>query len=128
MAVLDPLDESALIDILVRPKNAITKQYQKLFGFDGVDLKFTEKALKAIAQQALRRKTGARGLRSVIEESMLDVMFEIPSKGNVKEVIVDEKTIDEKAPPKIVYKTPEEMEAEDKKKAATGTTGGQEIA
>ncbi|MCE3010583.1 MAG: ATP-dependent Clp protease ATP-binding subunit ClpX [Proteobacteria bacterium] len=120
MAVLDPLDEAALMDILLRPKNAITKQYQKLFGFDGVDLKFTEKALHAIAAQAIKRKTGARGLRGVIEESMLDIMFEIPSKNNVKEVVIDEKTIDEKAAPKLVYKTAEEMEAEDKKKTSSG--------
>jgi ATP-dependent Clp protease ATP-binding subunit ClpX len=120
VAVLDPLDEAALIDILVRPKNAVTKQYQKLFSYDGVDLKFTEPALKAIAQQAIKRKTGARGLRSVIETAMLDVMFDIPSKGNIKEVLVDENVIDKHAHPKIVYKTPEEMAAEDAKKTTSG--------
>lgn len=109
VAVLDPLDEAALMDILVRPKNAITKQYQKLFSYEGVDLKFTDKALKAIAQTALKRKTGARGLRGVIETAMLDVMFDIPSKTNVKEVIIDEKVILEKAAPKLVYKTEEEI-------------------
>lgn len=120
-AVLDPLEESALIDILVRPKNAITKQYQRLFGFDGVDLKFTEDALRAIARQAIQRKTGARGLRAVIESAMLEVMFDIPSKGNIKEVLVDDQVIDKHVMPKIVYKTPEEMAAEDQKKAATGS-------
>ncbi|MEK6774327.1 MAG: ATP-dependent Clp protease ATP-binding subunit ClpX [Bdellovibrionota bacterium] len=109
VAVLDPLDESALMDILVRPKNAITKQYQKLFSYEGVDLKFTDKALKAIAQTALKRKTGARGLRGVIEAAMLDVMFDIPSKTNVKEVVIDDKVILEKATPKLVLKTEEEM-------------------
>jgi len=118
MAVLDPLEESALIDILMKPKNALTKQYQKLFGFEGVELKFTDKAVKAIAQQALKRRTGARGLRGVIESSMLDIMFDIPSRTNVKEVVIDEKVIDEGAPPKLVYKTEEEMRADDAKKGS----------
>lgn len=118
MAVLDPLEEEALIDILVKPKNALTKQYQKLFGFEGVELKFTDRAVKAIAQQALRRRTGARGLRGVIESSMLDIMFDIPSRTNVKEVVIDEKVIDEGAPPKLVYKTEEEMRADDAKKGS----------
>ena len=104
LAVLDQLDEAALIDILVRPKNAITKQYQKLFSYEGVDLKFTDKALKAIAETAIRRKTGARGLRGVIETSMLDIMFDIPSRQNVKEVVIDENVILQKAQPVLVYK------------------------
>lgn len=112
ITVLDELDEAALIDILVRPKNAITKQYQKLFSYEGATLKFTEKALQAIAQTALKRKTGARGLRSVIEEAMLDVMYEVPSKGNVKEVVVDEKVITDHAQPKMILKTEEEIKAE----------------
>jgi ATP-dependent Clp protease ATP-binding subunit ClpX len=112
LAVLDPLEESALMDILVQPKNAVTKQYQKLFSFEGVDLKFTEKALKAIAQMALKRKTGARGLRGVIEQAMLDIMFDLPSKSNVKECIIDEKVINDGAPPKLVYKTEDEIRAE----------------
>ncbi len=118
IAVLDPLEENALIDILIKPKNALTKQYQKLFGFEGVELKFTDLAVKAIAQQALKRKTGARGLRGVIETSMLDIMFDIPSKTNVKEVVIDEKVIDEGAAPKLVYKTEEEMRADDAKKGS----------
>lgn len=111
IAVLAPLDEEALLDILVRPKNAITKQYQRLFSFEGVELKFTEKALRAVAQMALKRKTGARGLRGVIETAMLDVMYDIPSKTNVKEVIIDENVINEGAPPEIVYKTEAEIKA-----------------
>ncbi len=118
IAVLDPLDEATLVDILTRPKNALVKQYQKLFSFEGVDLKFTDKAITAIAQQALIRKTGARGLRGVIEESMLDIMFEIPSKTNVKEVIIDENVIEKKGQPKLVYKTEEEMRADDAKKGS----------
>jgi ATP-dependent Clp protease ATP-binding subunit ClpX len=111
LAVLDPLEESALIDILVQPKNAVTKQYQKLFNIDGVQLKFTESALKAIAQEALKRRTGARGLRAVIERAMLDIMFEIPSMSNVKEVIIEDKVISGTERPKIVYKSEEEMRA-----------------
>lgn len=110
VAVLDPLEESALIDILVKPKNALTKQYQKLFGFEKVDLKFTDGALRAIAQLALKRKTGARGLRGVLESSMLDIMYEIPSKPNVKECIIDEEVITLNSQPKLVYRTDKELE------------------
>ncbi|MFN8791289.1 MAG: ATP-dependent Clp protease ATP-binding subunit ClpX [Bdellovibrionales bacterium] len=118
LAVLDPLDEAALIDILVRPKNAITKQYQKLFSYEGVDLKFTDKALKAIAETAIRRKTGARGLRGVIETSMLDIMFDIPSRSNVKEVVIDENVILQKGQPLLIYK------AEGEAEKANGRTSG----
>lgn len=108
LAVLDPLDESALVDILVQPKNALTKQYKKLFGYENVDLTFTDGALKAIAQEAIKRNTGARGLRGVIESAMLDIMYEIPSKNNVKECIIDEGVIAEKASPKLVYRSSKE--------------------
>lgn len=119
IAVLNPLDEEALMDILVRPKNAITKQYQKLFAFEGVELKFTDKALKAVAQMALKRKTGARGLRGVLETAMLDVMYDIPSKNNVKEVVIDDNVINDGAQPKLVYKTDEEIQAEEEAKKKT---------
>lgn len=119
IAVLAPLDEETLMDILVRPKNAITKQYQKLFSFEGVELKFTDKALRAVAQMALKRKTGARGLRGVLETAMLDVMYDIPSKNNVKEVIIDENVINEGTQPMLVYKTEEEMQAEEEAKKKT---------
>lgn len=109
IATLAPLNESALLDILIRPKNALVKQYQKLFSFENVDLKFTDGALKAIAQEALKRRTGARGLRGVIESSMLDVMFDIPGMTNVKEVIIDDKTIREGGKPLMVHYTDEEM-------------------
>lgn len=122
LSVLDPLNEDALIDILVRPKNAVIKQYQKLFTYEGVDLKFTDKALRAIAQTALKRKTGARGLRGVLETSMLDVMFDVPSKTNVKEVLIDDKVITEKGQPKITFKTEselkDELKSESRKKMA----------
>lgn len=111
IATLAPLSESALLDILVKPKNALVKQYQKLFSFENVDLKFTDNALKAIAQEALKRRTGARGLRGVIESSMLDVMFDIPGMTNVKEVVIDDKVIREGNQPMMVYYTDEEMKA-----------------
>ncbi len=119
IATLAPLNEQALTEILTRPKNAVIKQYQKLFSFENVDLKFTDLALKAIAQEALKRKTGARGLRGVIESSMLDVMFDIPGMTNVKEVIIDDKVIRDGGQPMMVYYTDEEMKSRseaDKKK------------
>lgn len=112
VTVLDELDETALVDILVKPKNALTKQYQKLFSFENVELEFTPKALNAIARQALDRKTGARGLRGVIETAMLDLMYDIPSTGNVKQCIIDEDVILGKGQPKLVYKTEEETKKE----------------
>ena len=98
-AVLDQLSEVTLIDILTKPKNSLVKQYQKLMSYEGVDLIFTDEALKAIAQLSLKRKTGARGLRSVIETAMMDVMYEIPSMKGVKKCIIDKEVItDGKAP------------------------------
>ncbi|MGE0529507.1 MAG: ATP-dependent Clp protease ATP-binding subunit ClpX [Bdellovibrionales bacterium] len=102
IAVLDPLDEAALIEILVKPKNALTKQYQKLFSYENVELRFEDAALKAIAQEAIKRNTGARGLRGVIEAAMLDIMFEIPSKTNVKEVVITEGVISRRERPQLV--------------------------
>jgi ATP-dependent Clp protease ATP-binding subunit ClpX len=102
IAVLDPLDESALIDILMKPKNALTKQYQKLFSYENVDLKFEDNALRAIAKEAIKRNTGARGLRGVIESAMLDIMFEIPSQNNVKEVVITEEVITKHEKPQLV--------------------------
>lgn len=106
LAVLDPLEREALVDILVKPKNALIKQYQKLFSYENVELKFTDEALTEIAKQALDRKTGARGLRGVIESAMLDIMYEIPSKQNVKECIIDDKVIRSEAEPKLIFGTP----------------------
>lgn len=103
VAVLDPLDEAALIEILVKPKNALTKQYQKLFSYENVDLSFEEAALKAIAMQAIKRNTGARGLRGVMETAMLDIMYEIPSKPNVKECVITEEVILGTGKPQLVY-------------------------
>jgi ATP-dependent Clp protease ATP-binding subunit ClpX len=103
IATLDPLDQAALVRILTEPKNALVKQYQRLLSLDGnVDLVFTEPALQAVAQEALKRATGARALRTIIEETMQDLMFEIPSRSDVKEVIVDAETILARKPPQIV--------------------------
>lgn len=115
VAVLDELEESALVDILVKPKNALIKQYQKLFEYEKVKLTFTDPALKSIARLALDRKTGARGLRSVIENAMLDIMYEIPSKPNVKECIISEGVIHQKELPQLIFRTEEEAQLELKK-------------
>ena len=101
---LDPLGEDALVKILTEPKTAIIKQYQKLVGFDGVKLTVEEDAVKEIAQTAIRLKTGARGLRTIIEGLMTDVMYQIPSEEDVEEVVVTKECLTEGAKPKIVYK------------------------
>ena len=104
MVNLQPLDEEALMKILTEPKNAIIKQYQKLVGLDGVTLTVEEEAVREIAQTAIRLKTGARGLRTIIESVMTDVMYQIPSEENISEVIITKDCITEKAQPKLIYK------------------------
>jgi ATP-dependent Clp protease ATP-binding subunit ClpX len=103
LAVLDDLDEAALMKILVEPKNALTKQYKKLFDLENVQLRFTEGALSAVAKQAIERKAGARGLRAILESLMLDSMYEVPSDPDIKEVIVSEDTVVKGEKPLIVY-------------------------
>jgi ATP-dependent Clp protease ATP-binding subunit ClpX len=103
IASLHELDEGALVKILTQPKNALTKQYHRLFEIDGVQLTFTEGSLKAVAVEALERKSGARGLRAILETSMLDVMYEIPSDTDIKEVVINEETITSDKPPMYVY-------------------------
>ncbi|APG26843.1 ATP-dependent protease ATP-binding subunit ClpX [Syntrophotalea acetylenivorans] len=103
IATLEELDEEALVQILQEPKNALVKQYQKLFEMEKVKLKFTDGALVAVASQALKRKTGARGLRSILENSMLDVMYDIPSQDRVKEVVINEDVVLHKAKPIVLY-------------------------
>jgi len=97
VGVLEELDEAALIDILVRPKNAIVKQYQRLFEFENVRLKFSDEALRAVARQAQSRKVGARGLRMILEELMLDLMYHLPSQKKVKEFEVTKDMVEKKA-------------------------------
>jgi len=104
---LDDLDEKALFDILTKPKNALVKQYQKFFDLDKVKLKFTDDALKAIAKMAMKRKTGARGLRSIMEEIMLDIMYEIPSQPEIIECVVNEKVVTKKESPMLLYEKKE---------------------
>jgi len=103
IATLSELDEEALIQILREPKNALVKQYQRLFEMENVHLKFTDGALVAIAKEALGRKTGARGLRSILENAMLDVMYDIPSQDRVKEVVLNEEVIAKGAKPIVLY-------------------------
>jgi len=116
VSALEELDESALVDILSQPKNALVKQYRKLFDLDGVALKFTDGALKAIASEAIRRKAGARGLRSILEGAMLDVMYEIPSRKTAREVVISEEVILKKSEPVVLYAA--EKEVEPKKESA----------
>ena len=107
VATLDELDEDALVRILCEPKNALVKQYQKLFDMENVTLKFTDGALVAVAKAALKRKTGARGLRSILENAMLDVMYDIPSQDRVREVVINEDVIFKGAQPIIIYECAE---------------------
>ena len=100
---LSELDEEALVQILTQPKNALTKQYQALFGLENVELEFTPEALKAMAKKALERKTGARGLRSIVEAVLLDTMYDLPSIENLRKVVVDESTIVDNTAPKLEY-------------------------
>ncbi|MCI4428519.1 MAG: ATP-dependent Clp protease ATP-binding subunit ClpX [Burkholderiales bacterium] len=104
VATLGELSEDALVQILTEPKNALVKQYQKLFGMDGVDLEIRPSALMAIARKAMQRKTGARGLRSIMEQSLIDTMFELPTLEGVVKVVLDEHTIEEEAKPLLVYR------------------------
>ncbi|QSX75320.1 ATP-dependent Clp protease ATP-binding subunit ClpX [Lysobacter arenosi] len=106
VATLEELDEPALVKILTEPKNAITKQFKKLFDMEGVELEFRPDALAAIARKALKRKTGARGLRTIVESVLLDTMYELPSLENVSKVVVDESVIDHKTEPYLIYQTP----------------------
>ena len=104
IATLAELSEDALVRILTEPRNAVVKQFSKLLSMEGVDLEIRPSALKAIARKALARKTGARGLRSILEQSLIDTMFDLPTTSNVDKVVVDESTIEENKPPLLVYR------------------------
>ena len=106
VATLEELDEPALVKILTEPKNAITKQFRKLFEMEGVELEFRPDALTAIAKKALKRKTGARGLRTIVESVLLDTMYDLPSLENVSKVVVDESVIEHKTEPFVIYENP----------------------
>ncbi|PKL51717.1 MAG: ATP-dependent Clp protease ATP-binding subunit ClpX [Nitrospira bacterium HGW-Nitrospira-1] len=103
VTILDELDEASLVRILKEPKNSLIKQYQKLLSFDNVKLKFTDGALAAIARKTVKRKSGARGLRAILEEIMLDVMYEIPSQKGIKECLITEETVAKKDRPILIY-------------------------
>ena len=118
LASLEQLDEEALVEILRAPKNALVKQYQKMLELDDVTLEFTDEALVAIAKEAIERKTGARGLRSIIESTMLDVMFELPSREDVKKCIVTEETITEKVKPTLLLADGQELKEDNTKTSA----------
>ena len=119
VSVLEPLKKQDLIRILGEPKNALTKQYQKLFSYNGVELNFEKKALSAVAEQALKSKTGARGLRKVLEDSMLEIMYEAPSDSEITECLITEEVIRKKTGPKFSYKSR-------KKSAKTAATSAKE--
>jgi ATP-dependent Clp protease ATP-binding subunit ClpX len=103
VATLEELDEKALIQILTEPKNALVKQYQRMFQMEGVELEIREEALLAISGKALQRKTGARGLRSILEHVLLDTMFDLPSMKNVQKVVIDGGTIKGDVKPILIY-------------------------
>lgn len=106
VAALSKLDESMLVEILIAPKNALVKQYQKLLGMEGVDLEVRPTALQAIARKAIKRKTGARGLRSILEGALMDIMYDLPNLQNVSKVVVDESAVEGNSKPIIIYHEP----------------------
>ncbi|MCL6580907.1 MAG: ATP-dependent Clp protease ATP-binding subunit ClpX, partial [Firmicutes bacterium] len=115
IVTLDALDEQALIRILTEPKNALVKQYKKLFELDSIDLEFTDDALRTIAAEALKRNTGARGLRAILEDIMLDVMYELPSRGDVSKCVINAEVVKKQREPILVAGPP--------KRAAAGAGG-----
>lgn len=111
IATLEELDEDALVQILTEPKNALTKQYRKLFDMESVDIDFREDALRAVAKKAMERKTGARGLRSILEGVLLDTMYDIPSENTVSKVVIDASVIEGKSEPLLIYENTEAPKA-----------------
>ena len=121
VATLDELDEEALMTILVEPKNALTKQYRKLFDMEGAELEFRQDALRAVARRAMQRKTGARGLRTILENVLLDTMYELPSMKNVQKVVVDEAVIQGETNPYVIYASDEQRRNGAEERRATGS-------
>ena len=117
IATLGELDEAALVEILTKPRNALVKQYQKLFEFDGVQLEFEPEAISEIANEAIKRQTGARGLRAILEQSMLDVMYEMPNKSNIKKCIITKNTISKGERPVLVFSDEKASSGTDKDSA-----------
>jgi ATP-dependent Clp protease ATP-binding subunit ClpX len=112
VATLDELDKDALVTILVEPRNALTKQYQKLFEMEGVQLEFRDDALRAVAARAMQRKTGARGLRTILESVLLDTMYELPSMSNASKVVVDEGVVTGETKPYVIYESEDPQDAQ----------------
>jgi len=112
VCALEELDEEALVTILKKPKDALVKQYRKFFELEGVELEFEEKALKAIAGAALKKGTGARALRSIVENAMIDIMYDIPSRKDIEKCIISREVIEKKSPPEMICK------ADQKRKSA----------
>jgi ATP-dependent Clp protease ATP-binding subunit ClpX len=121
VATLEELDEAALMSILLEPKNALTKQYRKLFDMEGVELEFRQDALRAVAKRAMQRRTGARGLRTILENVLLDTMYDLPSILNVHKVVVDEAVIQGESKPYVVYKPEEPRLAAVEERRPTGS-------
>lgn len=121
MVTLEELDEESLVKILTEPKNALVKQYKELFAMDGVDLEFEDEALLSVAKKAIERKTGARGLRSIIEETMLDIMYEIPSRDDIEKCVITKESIENKVEPTLVL-------SDIKKKSRSKKTSNKESA
>jgi ATP-dependent Clp protease ATP-binding subunit ClpX len=121
VATLDELDEEALVTILVEPKNALTKQYRKLFEMEGAELEFRDDALSAIAKKAMERKTGARGLRTILENVLLDTMYDLPSMENVSKVVVDEAVVNGETKPYVMYESEEHRSRVGEERRPTGS-------
>ncbi|MFO1378496.1 MAG: ATP-dependent protease ATP-binding subunit ClpX, partial [Steroidobacteraceae bacterium] len=118
VATLEELDEAALVSILTRPRNALSKQYRRLFEMEGVELEFREDGLRAVARRAMDRKTGARGLRTILENALLDVMYDLPSLKNVAKVVIDESVINGDSRPYLVYRNEEPVPQPEARRAA----------
>ena len=118
IATLEDLDEKSLIKILQEPKNSLTKQYQELFKLDGAKLTFKDNALKEIAVKAIKKKTGARGLRSILENILLKTMYDLPSQENIEEVIIDASAVKGQSQPILVHSKPEAKSKTTKTSAA----------
>jgi ATP-dependent Clp protease ATP-binding subunit ClpX len=113
VATLSELDEDALVQILTEPKNALTKQYLKLFEMEGCELEFRIEALRAVARKAMERKTGARGLRSILEHVLLDTMYDLPSLNNIEKVVIDDTVIESDGKPLYIYEGSDQLAASD---------------
>jgi len=111
VATLTELDENALVRILTEPKNAVAKQFNKLFEMEGSELEFREEALRAVARKAMERKTGARGLRTILEHILLDTMYDLPSMQNVRKVVIDDSVVEGLAKPYFIYENIERRAA-----------------